>query len=119
MSDINDNDNNNFLKDTTNSNKEDTLLIKRRKSDSNLLKTNDTHQHLKTQAQTNRKRNSQMAHQVNKSISSTLAERQLSRLRKDDAPQEDTFYRALEIKFHHSVGSMSISPACRDVVLAG
>ncbi|KAI8889769.1 hypothetical protein K501DRAFT_237975 [Backusella circina FSU 941] len=33
--------------------------------------------------------------------------------------QEDTFYNALEISFHHSVGSMSISPACRDVVLAG
>lgn len=91
--------------------------IKRRKSDSNLLKSNDTL--LKSQAYANRKRNSQMAQQVNKSISSTIAERQLSRLKKDDAPQEDTFYRALEIKFHHSVGSMSISPACRDVVLAG
>lgn len=84
--------------------------IKRRKSDSNLLQTNDT--------LNQRKRNSQMT-QVNKSISMTLAERQLFRLKKDDAPQEDTFYRALEIKFHHSVGSMSISPACRDVVLAG
>lgn len=91
--------------------------IKRRKSDSNLLKSNDTP--LKSQAYISRKRNSQMAQQVNKSISSTIAERQLSRLKKDDAPQEDTFYRALEIKFHHSVGSMSISPACRDVVLAG
>lgn len=84
--------------------------IKRRKSDSNLLQ--DT-------KKTNFKRNSQMAQQVNKTISTTLAERQLNRLKKDDAPQEDTFYRALEIKFHHSVGSMSISPACRDVVLAG
>jgi hypothetical protein len=84
--------------------------IKRRKSDSNLLQ--DTQK-------TNFKRNSQMAQQVNKTISTTLAERQLNRLKKDDAPQEDTFYRALEIKFHHSVGSMSISPACRDVVLAG
>lgn len=89
--------------------------IKRRKSDSNLLKSNET----LNQAYANRKRNSHMTQQVNKSISMTLAERQLSRLKKDDAPQEDTFYRALEIKFHHSVGSMSISPACRDVVLAG
>ncbi|GAA5814733.1 hypothetical protein MFLAVUS_008235 [Mucor flavus] len=89
--------------------------IKRRKSDSNLLRSNET----LNQAYANRKRNSHMAQQVNKSISMTLAERQLSRSKKDDAPQEDTFYRALEIKFHHSVGSMSISPACRDVVLAG
>lgn len=90
--------------------KKDTTIIKRRKSDSNLLQ--DTQK-------TNFKRNSQLAQQVNKTISTTLAERQLTRLKKDDAPQEDTFYRALEIKFHHSVGSMSISPACRDVVLAG
>lgn len=90
--------------------KKDTAIIKRRKSDSNLLQ--DTQK-------TNFKRNSQLAQQVNKTISTTLAERQLTRLKKDDAPQEDTFYRALEIKFHHSVGSMSISPACRDVVLAG
>lgn len=82
--------------------------IKRRKSDSNLLQ--DT-------MQANYKRHSPL--QVNKSISITMAERQLTRFKKDDAPQEDTFYRALEIKFHHSVGSMSISPACRDVVLAG
>ena len=33
--------------------------------------------------------------------------------------QEDTFYRNLEIRVHHSVGSMSISPSCRDIVLAG
>lgn len=119
MSDINNNNDNkkHFLNDTTNttSSRDEKLLIKRRKSDSNLLKTNDTH--MKSQvAQSNRQRNAQIAHQVNKSISITLAEK---RLKKDDAPQEDTFYRALEIKFHHSVGSMSISPACRDVVLAG
>lgn len=84
--------------------------IKRRKSDSNLLQD--------TMQANNYKRHSPL--QVNKSISITMAERQLlTRFKKDDAPQEDTFYRALEIKFHHSVGSMSISPACRDVVLAG
>ncbi|KAG0177994.1 hypothetical protein DFQ29_004086 [Apophysomyces sp. BC1021] len=33
--------------------------------------------------------------------------------------QEDTFYQTVEIRLHHSVGSMSISPTCRDVVLAG
>lgn len=33
--------------------------------------------------------------------------------------QEDTFYQNLEIRLHHSVGSMSISPSSRDVVLAG
>ncbi|CAO3596860.1 unnamed protein product [Absidia cylindrospora] len=33
--------------------------------------------------------------------------------------QEDTFYQSLQIRLHHSVGSMSISPTCRDVVLAG
>ncbi|KAK4512335.1 Nuclear control of ATPase protein 2 [Mucor velutinosus] len=92
----------------------DDPLLKRRKSDSNLLNNN------LDKAQQYRKRTSQMAHQLNKSISITMAERQLARnTKKDDNPQEDTFYRALEIKFHHSVGSMSISPACRDVVLAG
>ena len=96
----------------------DDPLLKRRKSDSNLLKNN---QEATLKAQQHRKRNSQMAQQLNKSISITMAERQLARnaIKKDDNPQEDTFYRALEIKFHHSVGSMSISPACRDVVLAG
>lgn len=96
----------------------DDNLLKRRKSDSNLLKNN---QDTPVKVQQHRKRNSQMAHQLNKSISITMAERQLARntIKKDDNPQEDTFYRALEIKFHHSVGSMSISPACRDVVLAG
>lgn len=96
----------------------DDNLLKRRKSDSNLLKSN---QDTPVKVQQHRKRNSQMAHQLNKSISITMAERQLARntIKKDDNPQEDTFYRALEIKFHHSVGSMSISPACRDVVLAG
>ena len=91
-----------------------THSVKRRKSESNLLsQTQDTQPTRPVYA----KRNSQMS--VTKSISITMAERQLTRLKKDDAPQEDTFYRALEIKFHHSVGSMSISPACRDVVLAG
>jgi hypothetical protein len=33
--------------------------------------------------------------------------------------QEDTFYQSLQIRLHHSVGSMSISPTCRDIVLAG
>ncbi|KAI8334949.1 hypothetical protein BC941DRAFT_399392 [Chlamydoabsidia padenii] len=33
--------------------------------------------------------------------------------------QEDTFYQSLQIRLLHSVGSMSISPTCRDVVLAG
>ncbi|KAI8150329.1 hypothetical protein BJV82DRAFT_652492 [Fennellomyces sp. T-0311] len=33
--------------------------------------------------------------------------------------QEDTFNCTLEIRVHHSVGSMSISPSCRDIVLAG
>ena len=33
--------------------------------------------------------------------------------------QEDTFYSSLQIRLHHSVGSMSISPSCRDIVLAG
>jgi hypothetical protein len=96
----------------------DDNLLKRRKSDSNLLRNN---QDTLIKAQQHRKRNSHMAHQLNKSISITMAERQLARntIKKDDNPQEDTFYRALEIKFHHSVGSMSISPACRDVVLAG
>lgn len=95
----------------------DDPLLKRRKSDSNLLNTS-----LDRAQQQHRKRNSQMAHQLNKSISITMAERQLAQgaaRRENDNPQEDTFYRALEIKFHHSVGSMSISPACRDVVLAG
>lgn len=90
----------------------DDPLLKRRKSDSHLLNN-----HLE-KTQHHRKRTSQMAHQLNKSISITMAERQLA-VNKGDNPQEDTFYRALEIKFHHSVGSMSISPACRDVVLAG
>jgi hypothetical protein len=113
--------NNSFSSETKND-----ASLNRRKSDSNLLNNNnDTllHNNVKTQAQQSRKRNAQMAHQLNKSISINMAERQLSRqatsLKKDDNPQEDTFYRALEIKFHHSVGSMSISPACRDVVLAG
>ncbi|KAI8641629.1 hypothetical protein BD408DRAFT_444202 [Parasitella parasitica] len=96
----------------------DDTFLKRRRSDSNLLRNN---QDIPEKLQQLRKRNSQMSHQLNKSISITMAERQLARatLKKDDNPQEDTFYRALEIKFHHSVGSMSISPACRDVVLAG
>ncbi|CAO3609005.1 unnamed protein product [Cunninghamella blakesleeana] len=33
--------------------------------------------------------------------------------------KEDTFYKSLQIRLHHSVGSLSISPASRDVVLAG
>lgn len=33
--------------------------------------------------------------------------------------QEDTFYSSFHIRLHHSVGSMSISPSCRDIVLAG
>ncbi|KAI7905116.1 uncharacterized protein BX663DRAFT_501815 [Cokeromyces recurvatus] len=103
--------------------KADKSYLKRRKSDSNLLnnkKRNDT-QSLSTQAQLNRQRITQTAHQLNKSISLMMTESQISQqvLKKDNNPQEDTFYRALEIKFHHSVGSMSISPACRDVVLAG
>lgn len=85
-------------------NEETNNYLRRRKSDSNLLRNDKAVQ--------NRK---QMAQQINKSIAITMAERQLSR----QNPQEDTFHRALEIKFHHSVGSMSISPACRDVVLAG
>lgn len=37
----------------------------------------------------------------------------------DQQRQEDTFYQSLQIRLHHSVGSMSISPTCRDIVLAG
>jgi hypothetical protein len=114
MSDVN----NSFSSETKNE-----TFLKRRKSDSNLLNNNNDTLSSKLKAQQSRNRNAQMAHQLNKSISITMAERRLSRqataLKKDDNPQEDTFYRALEIKFHHSVGSMSISPACRDVVLAG
>lgn len=117
MSDVN----NSFSSETKNE-----TFLKRRKSDSNLLNNNNEtllNRNLKTQAHHGRKRNTQMAHQLNKSISITMAEKQLSReataLKKGENPQEDTFYRALEIKFHHSVGSMSISPACRDVILAG
>jgi hypothetical protein len=94
-------------------NEDNNNYVKRRKSDSNLT----------LKAPQFRKRSSQMSQQqqqINKSISSIMAEKQLARQpRKENNPQEDTFYRALEIKFHHSVGSMSISPACRDVVLAG
>ncbi|KAI8371399.1 uncharacterized protein BYT42DRAFT_580098 [Radiomyces spectabilis] len=39
--------------------------------------------------------------------------------KKQNQAQDDTFYQNLEIRLHHSVGSMSISPTCRDVVLAG
>lgn len=103
------------------SNNENDSYLKRRKSDSNLLKSNSS-SNGKDKTSQLRKRATHMT-QVNKSISITMAEKQLSRqatiLKKDNNPQEDTFYRALEIKFHHSVGSMSISPACRDVVLAG
>jgi hypothetical protein len=32
---------------------------------------------------------------------------------------ENTFYQRMEIRVRHSVGSMSISPSSRDIVLAG
>ncbi|KAI8993171.1 hypothetical protein BDB01DRAFT_847081 [Pilobolus umbonatus] len=102
--------------------------LKRRKSDSNLLPLK---QNMPTLARvnvstnlipSNRRRTSQLS-QVNKSISLAIAEKQIARqqynMLMDNNPQEDTFYRALEIHIHHSVGSMSISPASRDVVLAG
>ncbi|KAI9022925.1 hypothetical protein CLU79DRAFT_791747 [Phycomyces nitens] len=61
-----------------------------------------------------------------KSISALIAQRQQQRQLKRHEPstpppqnQEDTFNQTLEIRLHHSVGSMSISPTCRDVVLAG
>lgn len=75
--------------------------LRRRKSDSNLL----------TQSINSNKRE-RLSQQP------FSFKRQLSHLSETDKPA-DTFYDALEIKFHHSVGSMSISPASRDVVLAG
>ncbi|KAI8340395.1 hypothetical protein BD560DRAFT_412293 [Blakeslea trispora] len=89
-------------------------VVKRRKSDSNLLINHRNHE-----ANVRKNKMLQIGQQFNRSLSIAMAERQLTRIRRDDNPQEDTFYRALEIKFHHSVGSMSISPASRDVVLAG
>jgi hypothetical protein len=73
-------------------------ILNRRKSDSNLVMTTTSQK---------QRRTSQLT-PLNKTM--------LHHQKKD---QEDTFYNALEISFHHSVGSMSISPACRDVVLAG
>ncbi|KAI8979684.1 hypothetical protein BDF20DRAFT_871014 [Mycotypha africana] len=125
MSDVNEES---FLKGSSNDRGRHPL--QRRKSDSNLLDINtkkvDTPQQRAHSPYT--RKSSTQYFQLNKSISVTMAERQLSKqaaaIDKDKNngsinSQEDTFYRALEIKFHHSVGSMSISPACRDVVLAG
>ncbi|KAI8066503.1 hypothetical protein BC940DRAFT_334092 [Gongronella butleri] len=43
----------------------------------------------------------------------------LHKKQSSELPKEDTFYQSLQIRLHHSVGSLSISPTCRDVVLAG
>jgi hypothetical protein len=79
-------------------------ILRRRKSDSNLL-THNNKRDRKTVL-------SQQQFSFKRQFS-TLADRAT-----DNKPA-DTFNDALEIKFHHSVGSMSISPASRDVVLAG
>ncbi|ORX62877.1 hypothetical protein DM01DRAFT_267212 [Hesseltinella vesiculosa] len=68
---------------------------------------------------TNGHATSPLAHQPNGQSSPSTNNTIHPKQNTPDVHKEDTFYQSLQIRLHHSVGSLSISPTCRDVVLAG